>query len=86
MPEAGVNTEDMQIWMGLFAPKGTPRPIIDKLNGVVVEFTKQKEPADFMRSLGFEPTSTTPEQFRDLFVREEAAFVKIGKELGIQPE
>ena len=86
LPEAGVNTEDMQIWMGLFAPKGTPRPIIDKLNGVVVEFTKQKEPADFMRSLGFEPTSTTPEQFRDLFVREEAAFVKIGKELGIQPE
>jgi tripartite-type tricarboxylate transporter receptor subunit TctC len=86
LPEVGVDTEDLQIWMGLFAPRGTPRPVIDRLNGIVADFTKEKSAADFMRNFGFEPKATTPEQFRDMFVREEAAFVKVGRELGIQPE
>ena len=86
LPEAGVNTEDLRVWMGLFAPHGTPRPIIDRLNRIAAEFTHDAASATFMRSLGFEPTSTTPEEFRDLFIREENTFVKIGKELGIQPE
>jgi tripartite-type tricarboxylate transporter receptor subunit TctC len=86
LPEAGVNTEDLQIWMGVFAPKGTPRPIIDKLNKIAVDFTKDPTAAAFIRSQGFEPTSATPEQFREMFIREEQGFIKIGKDLGIQPE
>jgi tripartite-type tricarboxylate transporter receptor subunit TctC len=84
--EAGVDTEDLQIWMGLFAPKGTPRPIIDTLNKLVVAFTKDPDSAAFLRKQGFEPTSTTPEQFRELFLREQKAYVQVGKDLGIKPE
>ncbi len=35
LPEAGVKADDLQIWMGVFAPKGTPQAIIERMNGYV---------------------------------------------------
>ena len=37
MVEAGYKDLDIQHWHGLFAPAGTPRPIIDKLNAALRE-------------------------------------------------
>jgi len=33
--DAGIPDLDASIWVGLFAPKGTPQPVVDKLNGEV---------------------------------------------------
>jgi tripartite-type tricarboxylate transporter receptor subunit TctC len=64
MIEAGYPNFEAYIWFGLFAPKGTPAPILDKLNSEVARFM---ETADMKKRLAdlaatFEPQ--TPEQFR----------------------
>jgi tripartite-type tricarboxylate transporter receptor subunit TctC len=76
--------DDLSVWLGLVAPKGTPRPIIDKLNREVARIlndpaVKQKSEA----SGGYIETST-PEEF-DAFMRKEAArWGKALKELGLR--
>ncbi len=57
MAEAGAKL-DMTIWHGLYAPKGTPAPVLDKLNGALR--TALKEPAVIEKFKAF-GTSTFPE-------------------------
>jgi tripartite-type tricarboxylate transporter receptor subunit TctC len=63
--------EDMSVWLGLVAPKGTPKPIIDKINAEVVKILS--DPANKERSerTGNYPVTMTPEQFA-AFIRKEA--------------
>ncbi len=35
--EAGLPQVQMEVWNGMWVPHGTPRPIVDKLNGAVVK-------------------------------------------------
>jgi tripartite-type tricarboxylate transporter receptor subunit TctC len=86
LKEAGIVMDDLTVWIALLAPKGTPKPIVDKLNGIVRDFTRDAEAATKMRAMGFEPTAASPEAFRAMFVKEQDAMVAIGKELGGQPE
>jgi tripartite-type tricarboxylate transporter receptor subunit TctC len=53
--ESGVSDFQVENWQGLFAPAGTPKPIVDKIARTVVEVFKKPEVAGRMRSLGFEP-------------------------------
>ncbi len=57
MAEAGAKL-DMTIWHGLYAPKGTPTPVLDRLNGALR--TALKEPAVIEKFKAF-GTSTFPE-------------------------
>ena len=57
-------------WLGLMAPKGTPKAIINKLNQDVVEILKGAEMQKFIRDRGSEPDPTSPQDM-DLFVASE---------------
>jgi len=57
-------------WLGLMAPKATPRPIVDRLNREVVEILGRAEMQKFIRDRGSEPAPTTPEAM-DQFVASE---------------
>jgi tripartite-type tricarboxylate transporter receptor subunit TctC len=75
--------DDLAVWLGLVAPKGTPRPVIDKLNREVVSIlndpvVKQKSEA----SGGYIHTST-PEEFTAFMRKEAARWGAALKELGI---
>jgi tripartite-type tricarboxylate transporter receptor subunit TctC len=61
--EAGVPGYEATIWVGLMAPAGTPRPIIDKLNAAVNNVLKQPDVIKLWAEQGAEPMSMTPEQF-----------------------
>jgi tripartite-type tricarboxylate transporter receptor subunit TctC len=55
----------------LFAPKGTPKPIIDKMNAEMVKVVNNsKTVRDKLMAIGLEPTSMTPAE-ADAFVRDE---------------
>jgi tripartite-type tricarboxylate transporter receptor subunit TctC len=61
--ESGVPGYEAQIWWGLFAPAGTPKAIVDRLN---IEARKILETADMKEKLareGAEPLIQTPEEF-----------------------
>ena len=66
--EAGVAGYEATIWLGLMAPAGTPRPIIDKLNAAVNAVTKRPDVIKLWKEQGAIPMSMTPEEF-DKYLR-----------------
>jgi tripartite-type tricarboxylate transporter receptor subunit TctC len=65
---AGIPGYDATIWLGLMAPAGTPKPIIDKLNAAVNAATKRPDIVKLWTAQGAVPMSMTPEEF-DKFLR-----------------
>ncbi len=57
-------------WLGLMAPKGTPRAVVERLNREVVEILASAEMQKFIRDRGSEPAPTTPEAM-DQFIATE---------------
>ncbi len=74
--EAGVPGYEATIWLGLMAPAGTPKPIIDKLNAAVNAFVKRPEIVKLWKDQGALPMSMSTEEF-DKFLR--ADIVKWGE-------
>jgi tripartite-type tricarboxylate transporter receptor subunit TctC len=66
--EAGVPGYEATIWLGLMAPTGTPKPIIEKLNAAVNDVTKRPDIIKLWSDQGAAPMSMTPEQF-DKYLR-----------------
>jgi tripartite-type tricarboxylate transporter receptor subunit TctC len=66
--EAGVPGYEATIWLGLMAPAGTPKPIIDKLNAAVNAVAKRPDVIKLWAEQGALPMSMTPEQF-DKYLR-----------------
>ena len=63
MVEAGVPGYSAGIWMGLLAPSGTPREIVDKLSRAANEALKSKEVLSLMEKQGVDPLGGTPAEF-----------------------
>jgi tripartite-type tricarboxylate transporter receptor subunit TctC len=70
--EAGVAGYEATIWLGLMAPAGTPKPIIDKLNAAVNAFVKRPDIVKLWREQGALPMSMSSEEF-DKFLRGDIA-------------
>ena len=65
--EAGLPNFYMAVWHGIWAPKGTPRPVVDKLNGAIREALADPEVRKRLADLGQEippPGEQTPEALR----------------------
>ena len=61
--ETGLKDFDITGWFGIAASGGTPRDIVMKLNAAVVAVLKDPDVARRIRTVGMEPTPTTPEEF-----------------------
>jgi len=66
--EAGVPGYEATIWLGLMAPAGTPKPIIDKLSAAVSAVVKRPEIVKLWSEQGAVPMSMSPDEF-DKFLR-----------------
>src|SRR5438128_819566 len=66
--EAGVPFYEATIWLGLMAPAGTPKPVIDKLNAAVNAAVKRPDIVKLWTEQGAVPMSMTSEEF-DKFLR-----------------
>jgi tripartite-type tricarboxylate transporter receptor subunit TctC len=60
---ANLKDFDASSWFGLFAPAGTPRPIVDKIQGDVAKALAVPEVRERFVSQGAEPGGNTPDQF-----------------------
>lgn len=61
--ESGVPGYDAVGWFGVFAPAGTPRPIVMRLNAAIIEHINQPEVKTRMSELGADIVGSTPEAF-----------------------
>src|SRR5678815_3023246 len=54
---------EMSPWIGVFAPAGTPKPVIDKLNAEINKALKLPEVAQTLSAQALDPWTSTPEEF-----------------------
>ena len=86
LSEAGVTGYAMRSWNGLLAPRGIPKPVLQRLNAEVVAVLTDAEFVRRLTALGFEPDPSTPEEFA-AFIREELVLhAKIIKAAGLKRE
>jgi tripartite-type tricarboxylate transporter receptor subunit TctC len=84
--EAGLPDYQFETWFMVFAPTGTPKPIIDKLNASLNSALAAQATKERMVKEGFEPTPTTPEAARQRLEREMPMWAKLIKQRGITAE
>ncbi|MDO8278642.1 MAG: tripartite tricarboxylate transporter substrate binding protein [Burkholderiaceae bacterium] len=82
--ESGVAGFDATAWFGLFAPIGTPREVITRLNREVGEAIKDPVVNDKLLQLGAEPTGGSPESFDAFFKGEVAKWARVVRSARIQ--
>ena len=70
MNEAGLPGYEATIWLGLMAPKGTPRAVVDKLNEAVSKISSQQEVKQLWLKQGAVPMVMSPEVF-DKYARDD---------------
>jgi tripartite-type tricarboxylate transporter receptor subunit TctC len=68
--EAGLPEFISSAWFAFVAPKGTPKPIIDRLNSVFVSVLKDKEIVDKLNNLGADPMPMAPDEFKSFISSE----------------
>ncbi len=64
--EQGAAGFDINVGVGLLAPAGTPREVIDRLQVEVVKLLAVPETAQYLTALGIDPVGSTPEQYGEM--------------------
>ena len=81
--ESGLPGFDVVAWFGLFAPAGTPKPIVDRLSAETRAALAASEVRKLLIDLGAEPLGSTPEAFAAYVKSEFDRWGKVSKEAGI---
>jgi tripartite-type tricarboxylate transporter receptor subunit TctC len=77
---------EVELWFGVMAPKGTPRPVIDRLNGAVNKFLQEPEMKKNLDGQGMAPSGGTPEKFDKRIRGDYERWVKVVKDANIKIE
>ena len=86
MREAGVPNMVMQTWIGLLAPAGLPRPLVDQLNRQVHAILRSEDVKKQLHDIGMDMAPTTPEQFQQTIAQEIALHAELVKAAGLVPQ
>ena len=84
--EAGVPGFDVGNWTALFAPAGTPAPVVAKLNAEVLRVMKLPEIQARMVDEGMRTTAMTPKQFGDFVQGVVKRWGEVVKRVGVTAE
>ena len=82
--EAGVPGYEATIWLGVMAPKGTPKAIVDKLNEAISKITSQPEVKQNWSKQGAVPLVMSPSQFEKYLNDDIAKWTNVIKSAGIK--
>jgi len=82
--ELGVKGYESSAWFGLVAPRGTPRPIVDKLHGEVVAAITDPAVRGRFVEFGAEPMSTAPDEMGRFIAAEVVKWREIISQAGIR--
>ena len=78
--EAGLSGFDVSSWQAVFVPKGTPKPIVDKLSGAIAEIVKEPDVQEKLgKTMGMNLVGSTPEQLQALIDKEIARWADVVK-------
>jgi tripartite-type tricarboxylate transporter receptor subunit TctC len=86
LAESGVPGYEMVLWIGVFAPAGTPREVVSKLNAEVVRIVRLPDIREKLDGMGVEPLGNTSEQTAEWIRREIARYGPVVKAANIKAE
>jgi tripartite-type tricarboxylate transporter receptor subunit TctC len=81
--ELGYPGYEISSWQGVFAPAGTPKDIVDRLNGEIVAMLKTPEVQARIVHEGAIPVGSSPEQWSARFKNEIEKWAKVAKSAGL---
>ena len=84
--EAGLPGYETYVWYGMYAPKGTPREIVSRVQQEIARIVRLPDAAERLAALGADAVASTPEEFAAFTRSEHAKFAQLVKQAGIQPE
>jgi tripartite-type tricarboxylate transporter receptor subunit TctC len=73
-------------WFAMFAPAGTPKPVIDRLNAEVQRVYRLPEVQERLKTLGLDAVLSTPEELTKYQAAEIAKWSKVVKDSGAKAE
>ncbi len=85
-PEAGYPDLDVSSWFAMYAPAGTPKPVIDKLAGEIEKIMRSDAYRKKAEELGAEARFMGPQQLAQYQRAEMTRWAKVIKSADIQPE
>ena len=80
--EAGVPGYEATSWFGMFAPAGTPKPVLDKLHAALIKVLNQADVKKKIAEQGGDVVAETPAQFAAFIQAESVKWGKVVKESG----
>lgn len=84
--EPGYRDLEATGWVGLLAPAGTPRPVIDRYHREIVKILRLPDIAPRLHDMEFEVVASTPEQFASWIRSENAKWGAVVKATGARAE
>jgi tripartite-type tricarboxylate transporter receptor subunit TctC len=81
--ESGVAGFDVPLWFGLAAPKGTPRPVVDKLTAALKKTLAMPDVQQALAKQGFTPMEMGPQEFGKFYAAEAAKWAKVVAAVGL---
>jgi tripartite-type tricarboxylate transporter receptor subunit TctC len=83
LPQVGFNPD---VWMGIFAPAGTPSAVVDKLNREINAVLRSPDMEPALTRFGYEAKITNPAEFQAFFAAELRKWPSILRATGIKPQ
>jgi tripartite-type tricarboxylate transporter receptor subunit TctC len=76
---------EVVLWFGTMAPRGTPQPIIDRLNAAINKALQDPAVKKILEGDGMISSGGTPQQFGERIRKDYDRWLKVAKEAGIKP-
>ena len=79
LSEAGAAVDNVDMWYGVLAPKGTPPEIVSRLNREIGAALMQPDAAKALESQGMIPAASTPAEFGQLVTKDAQRWAEVVK-------
>jgi tripartite-type tricarboxylate transporter receptor subunit TctC len=86
LTEAGIKGADVDMWYGYLAPRGTPGPVVSKLDRELRAILAQPDIKSVFGSQGMDATASTPAEFAALMKREDTRWAAVIRKNNITAE
>ena len=84
--ESGLPGYEAVAWYGVFAPDGTPREVVSRLNADIVKIVNAPDVRELFLKQGATAYATTPDEFSKIVQRDVAKWAKVVKASGAKPD
>ena len=82
--EAALPGYDASVWFGVFAPAGTPRPVVDRLHGEILKAMQTQDLKSRMIAMGTDVSGMGPDDFSAYVRKEIPKWANLVKAAGVK--